>query len=109
MLQARSHLFCAGRCEDGAGNTSGEETVAHEASEPRFMPRTTAADNGNVLRLDERRGVAVDNFVGGIEQERWIGKGKRVEGRKDGMCGINKVMLCCWGEMSTPGQLLQMC
>ena len=106
MLQARSHLFRAWRSEDGAGDASGEETVAHEASEPRFMARTTAADDGNVVRLDNRRGVAVDNFVGSVEQERWVGKGQGVEGRKDGMCGITEVVLCCLSEMSTPGQLL---
>lgn len=106
MLQARSHLFCARRSEDGAGDASGKETVAHEASEPRFMPRTTAADDGSVLRLGERRGVAIDNFVGGVEQERWVGKGKGVEGRKDGMCGISEVVLCCWNETSAPGQLI---
>ena len=73
------------------------------------MARTTAADDGNVVRLGDRRGIAVDNFVGGIEQERWVGKGQGVEGRKDGVCGISEVVLCSWGEMSTGlGQLLQM-
>lgn len=75
MLQARSYLFCSRRSEDGAGNASGEETVAHEAREPRFMPRTTATNNGNVVGLGDRRGVAVDNLVWGIEQERWVGEG----------------------------------
>ena len=95
MLQARSHLFCSRRSEDGAGNASSEETVAHEARKPRFMPRTTATNDGNVVRLGDRRGIAVDDFVGGIEQERWVGKGQRVEGRKDGVCGISEVVLCC--------------
>ena len=68
--------------------------------------RTTAADDGNVVGLGDRRRVAVDNFVGGIEQERWVGKGQGVERRKDGVCGISEVVLCCWGEMSILGQLL---
>lgn len=105
MLQTRSHLFCAWRSEDGAGNASGEETVAHEASETGFMARTTATDDGNIVRLGERRGIAVDNFVGGIEQERWVGKGEGVEGRKDSVGGISEVMLCCWVEMSAWGHL----
>lgn len=45
MLQARSHLFCTWRSEYGAGDASGEETVAYEASESGFMARTTTADN----------------------------------------------------------------
>lgn len=51
MLQARSHLFCAWRSEDGAGDAGGEETVTYEASESGLMTRTTAADNGNVFRI----------------------------------------------------------
>ena len=96
MLQARSHLFCAWRSEDGTGDASVKETVAHKASESGLMARTTTTDDGNVMRLGERRGVAVDNFVGGVEQERWVGKGEGVEGRKDGMGGISEVVLCCW-------------
>ena len=76
MLQASSHLFCAWRCEYGAGDASSKETVAYEPSESGFMARTTAADDGNVVGFGERRGVAVDNLVGFVEQERWIGKSK---------------------------------
>lgn len=68
MLQARSHLFCTRRSEDSAGDASCEETVAHETSKSGFMARTTAADDRNVVRLGERRGVAVDNLVGAVEQ-----------------------------------------
>lgn len=67
MLQARSHLFCTWRSEDGAGDASGKETIAYEASESGFMTRTAAADDGDILGLGERRGVAVDDFVGGVE------------------------------------------
>lgn len=56
------------------------------------------------MGLRERRGIAVDDFVGGVEKERWVGQGKRVKGGKDGVGGINKVVFCCWGEMSALGQ-----
>lgn len=105
MLQARSHLFCAWRSEYSAGDASGEQTVAYEAGESGFMARTTATDDGNVVRLGERRGVAVDNFVWGVEQKRRIGKGKGVERGKDSVGRIIEVVLCCWGEMSAPGHL----
>ena len=74
MLQARPHLFCAGRSEDRAGDTSSEETIAYETSESGFMSRTTAADDGDVLRFRERRRITIDDFVGFIEQERRIGQ-----------------------------------
>ena len=105
MLQACSYLFCSRRSEDGAGDASSEETVAHKASESGFMARTTAADDGNVVRLGERREVAVDNFIEGVDQERWVGKGEGVERGKDGVSGISEVVLCCWGKMSAPGPL----
>lgn len=104
MLQARSHLLRAWRSEDCAGDASGEEAVAYEASKSGFMARTTAANYGDVMGLGERRGVTVDNFVWGVEEERWVGKGEGVEGGKDGVGGISEVVLCCWGEMSAPGQ-----
>lgn len=79
MLQAHPHLFCAWRSEDSAGDASSEETVAYESSESGFMSRTTAADDGNIMRFRERRGVTIDNFVGFIKQKRWVGKGERME------------------------------
>ena len=95
MLQARSHLFCAWRGENSAGDAGGEEALANEASESGLMARTTAADNGNVLRLAERRGVAIDNFIGGVEQERWISQSEGVEGGYNSVGGISEVVLCC--------------
>lgn len=109
MLQARSHLFSAWRSKNGAGDASSEETVAYEASESGFMARTTAANDGNVVRLGERRGVTVHNFVGSVEQQRWVCQGEGMEGGKYGMGGIGEVVLCCWGEMSAPGQLGKRC
>ena len=98
MLQARPDVFCAGRSEYGAGNTSGEETVAHETSESRFMSRTTTADDGNVVRLGKRREISIDNLVSLVEQERWIGQSEGVERGNDGMDWISEVVLCCWGK-----------
>ena len=79
MLQAHPHLFCAWRGEDRAGDASSEETVAYKSSESGFMSRTTAADDGNIVRFGERRGVTIDDFVGFIKQKRWVGKGERME------------------------------
>lgn len=31
-----------------------------------------------------------------------------MEARKDGVCGISEVVLCCWGGMSTLGRWLWM-
>lgn len=93
MLQARSHLFCAWRSEDGAGDASGEEAVAYEASKSWLVARSTTADDGDIMGLGERRGIAVDDFVGSVEEERWIGKGEGMEGRKDGVSGISEVVL----------------
>ena len=98
MLQARPNLFCTGRSEYGAGDTSGEETVTHETSESRFMSRTTAADDGNVVRCGKRRGISIDNLVGLVKQKRWIGQGEGVERGNDSMNGISEVVLCCWGR-----------
>ena len=67
MLQARPHLFCAWRSEDSAGDASSKETFAYETSESGFMSRTTAANDGNVMRLGERRGVTIDNLVSFVE------------------------------------------
>ena len=55
------------------------------------------------MGLGERRGIAIDDFVGGVEEKRWIGKGKGVKGGKDGVGGISKVVFCCRGEMSALG------
>ena len=95
MLQARSHLLGTWRSEDGAGNASSEQALTYKASESGFMARTTPTDDSNVARLRERRGIAIDDFIGCVEKERWVGKGERVKGRKDGMAGICKVVLCC--------------
>ena len=108
MLQASSHLFCARRSEDGPSDASVEETITYEASKSGFMARTPAANDGNVVRLGERGGVAVDNFVGSVKQERWVGKGEGVEGGQDGMSGISEIVLSCWDEMSVPEQLGKM-
>ncbi len=86
-------MFCAWRSEDSAGDACSEETIAYEASESGFMARTTTADDGNVVRFGERRGVAINYFVGLVEQERWVGEGERMEGGKDGMDGISEVVL----------------
>ena len=98
MLQARPDLFCARRSEYGAGDTSGEETVADETSESWFMSRTTAADEGNVVRRGKRRGISIHDLVGLIKQKRWIGQREGVERGSDGMDGISEVVLCCWGK-----------
>lgn len=98
MLQARPHLFCAWRGKDGAGDASSEETIAYESSESGFVSRTTAADDGNIVRFGQRRRVTVDDFVGLIKEKRWVGNGERVERGKDGMGGIGEVVLCCWAE-----------
>ena len=95
MLQTCPDLFCARRSEYGAGDTSGEETIAHETSEPRLMSRTTAADDGNVVRCGKRRGISIDNLVGLVKQKRWIGQGEGVERGNNGMNGISEVVLCC--------------
>ena len=105
MLQARPHLFCAWRSEDRAGDASGEETIAYETSEAGFVSRTTTGDDGNIVRIGERRRVTIDNFVGFVEQKRRVGKGERVERGEDRMGGISEVVLGCWGEVSAQGQL----
>ena len=104
MLQARPHLLCAWRSKNGTGDTCRKETIAYESCETRFVAGTAATDDGNVVRLGKRRGVAIDNLVGSVEQERWVGESKGVEGGEDGVGGISEVVLCCWGEMSALGQ-----
>ena len=91
-------MFCARRSEYGAGDTSGKETVAHETSETRLMSRATAADDGNIVKCGKRRGISIDNLVGFVKQQRWIGQGEGVERGNNGMDGISEIVLCCWGE-----------
>ena len=95
MLQARPHLLCTWRSKDGAGDTCREETITYETCETRFVAGTAATDNRNVVRSGKRRGVAIDDFVCFVEQERWVGESERVEGGEDGVGGISEVVLCC--------------
>lgn len=62
-------MFGAWGGKDGAGDASGEEAIANKTCEARFVAGAAAADDGDVGRGGEGRGIAVDYFIGLVEEE----------------------------------------
>ena len=67
------------------------------------MTGTSTTDDGDILKIGDRRRVAVDNFILSVYKERRIGEGQGIEVRQDRINWVGKIMLCSYDELSTNG------
>lgn len=103
MLQARPHLLRAWRSKDSTRNASSEKPIADKACEARLVTGTSTTDDGDILKIGDRRRVAVDNFILSVYKERRIGEGQGIEVRQDRIDWVGKIMLCSYDKLSTNG------